>query len=213
MRILKDLNIFFSFFAFFFCKKTPVVFVPLGNTDSPAPILRRIRQNGSGVVESSELADLLMNLNIEPMSHVLDEAPIRSGFFSISESWLMRKVDDVSLKQRNIFRGFLSASRFFSGRQNMHDLEKHQSLLCAWGDRWSGYKWFGNFESWWIQGYYATDSWSESTDRCGSNVTVVRSLVGRFLLKSRRIHEWYIHPHDMVDFMLGKYSIHGSYGK
>ena len=31
-------------------------------------------QNGSGVVESSELADLLMNLNIEPMSHVLDEA-------------------------------------------------------------------------------------------------------------------------------------------
>jgi len=30
-------------------------------------------KNGSGVVESSELADLLMNLNIEPMSHVLDE--------------------------------------------------------------------------------------------------------------------------------------------
>lgn len=30
-------------------------------------------QNGSGVVESSELADLLLNMSIEPMSHVLDE--------------------------------------------------------------------------------------------------------------------------------------------
>lgn len=30
-------------------------------------------KNGSGVVESSELADLLLGLNIEPMSHVLDE--------------------------------------------------------------------------------------------------------------------------------------------
>jgi len=30
-------------------------------------------KNGSGVVESSELADLLMSLHMEPMSHVLDE--------------------------------------------------------------------------------------------------------------------------------------------
>lgn len=30
-------------------------------------------KNGSGVVESSELADLLLNMSIEPMSHVLDE--------------------------------------------------------------------------------------------------------------------------------------------
>ena len=34
-------------------------------------------QNGSGVVESSELADLLLNMSIEPMSHVLDEATWR----------------------------------------------------------------------------------------------------------------------------------------
>ena len=50
--------------SFFLQPDQPPVFLP---TNLSA-------QNGSGVVESSELADLLMNLNIEPMSHVLDEA-------------------------------------------------------------------------------------------------------------------------------------------
>ena len=31
-----------------------------------------------------------------------------------------------------------------------------------------------------------------------SNETVIRSLVRQFLLKSHRIHEWYIHPHEWL---------------
>lgn len=64
-----------------FCKKKHrVVFGSTWQLGLPAPTSFPFEaaQNGSGVVESSELADLLMNLNIEPMSHVLDEAR-RSG--------------------------------------------------------------------------------------------------------------------------------------
>ena len=73
----------------------------------------------------------------------------------------------VNFHWNDFFLAIVSQSRFYRGGKDMHEFGKNPRLLCAWGDWWSGYKWLGNFESWWIQGNYATDSWSRKHGSLG----------------------------------------------